>query len=60
MKCVGDPFWSGAVVFELRFPELRYYTGYIPIYIDVLLHHKAEQELIFCINEAEVHLKAIS
>ena len=30
---------------------------YIPIFVDILLHHKSRQEFIFCIDNAKVHLK---
>ena len=35
------------------------YNEYIPIFVDVLLHHKTKQEFIFCIDNAKVHLKAV-
>ena len=41
----------------MNFAEKR--KEYIPITVDVLLHHKTKQELILCINNARVHLKAV-
>ena len=35
------------------------FRKYIPIFVDVLLHHESNQELMFCIDKAEVHLKAV-
>ena len=35
------------------------YNEYIPIFVDVLLHHKTKQEFIFCIDNAKVHLNAV-
>ena len=29
------------------------FKEYIPIFVDVLLHHKTKQELIFCIDDAK-------
>ena len=31
---------------------------YIPIFVDVFLHHKTKQEFVLCINDAKLHLKA--
>ena len=31
----------------------------IPIFVDALLHFKTKQDVIFCIDNAKVHLKAV-
>ena len=35
------------------------FEEYIPIFVDVLLHHKTKQEFIFCIDNAKVYQKAV-
>ena len=32
---------------------------YIPIFVDVFLYHKSMKELIVCIDNAKIHLKAV-
>ena len=53
----------------VSFPILLYFSDfntkgvalpkYIPIFVDVLLGHKARQELTFCNDNAKVHLKTV-
>ena len=35
------------------------FEEYIPISVDVLLHHKTKHELIFCMDNAKLHLRAV-
>ena len=35
------------------------FEEYIPISVDVLLHQKIKHELIFCMDNANLHLRAV-